>query len=126
MKLALFDDFVPGVVRADEIVSIEPVLKPLQAASPQELMERMIARWDEYRPQIERHVEGARAVPVSSVRLRPPLPRPSKIICAAANYMEGIEGNVSELDFFHKSPSAIIGDGDTMVLPPTEVTIFHH
>jgi 2-keto-4-pentenoate hydratase/2-oxohepta-3-ene-1,7-dioic acid hydratase in catechol pathway len=40
--------------------------------------------------------------------------------------MEGIEGNVSELDFFHKAPSAIIGDGDAIVLPPANATIFHH
>jgi 2-keto-4-pentenoate hydratase/2-oxohepta-3-ene-1,7-dioic acid hydratase in catechol pathway len=126
MKLALFNDFVPGVVRDDEIINIEALLRPLHERNPQDLMERLIRQWDEYKPLIKAHFVNARGVPLSSVRLRAPLPRPSKIICAAANYKEGIEGNVSELDFFHKSPSAIIGDGDTMVLPRAQVTIFHH
>jgi 2-keto-4-pentenoate hydratase/2-oxohepta-3-ene-1,7-dioic acid hydratase in catechol pathway len=63
--------------------------------------------------------------PVSQVRFRPPLPRPENIICMAVNYME--DGTLAEpapINAFMKSPSAIIGDGDAMVLPDMAATIF--
>src|ERR1700726_4393134 len=63
--------------------------------------------------------------PVSQVRFRPPLPRSENIICMAVNYME--DGTLAEpapINAFMKSPSAITGDGDTMVLPDMAATIF--
>src|SRR6266849_6596541 len=63
--------------------------------------------------------------PVSQVRFRPPLPRPENIICMAVNYME--DGTLPEpapINAFMKSPSAIIGDGDTMVLPDMAASVF--
>ncbi|TWB87820.1 2-keto-4-pentenoate hydratase/2-oxohepta-3-ene-1,7-dioic acid hydratase in catechol pathway [Bradyrhizobium macuxiense] len=125
MKLALFNDYVLGIIRDSEIVSIQKLFWERES-SPQSRMEDLIARWDHYQPQIDVYLNDAPGVPLSSVRLRAPLPRPSKILCAVANYKEGIEGNVSELDFFHKSPSAVIGDGETLVLPRANVTIVHH
>jgi 2-keto-4-pentenoate hydratase/2-oxohepta-3-ene-1,7-dioic acid hydratase in catechol pathway len=126
MKLALFNDYIPAVVRYNEIVSIAEVVRPLSHGEPAELMNRLIARWGDYREAIEAYVAIAPGVPAGSVRLRAPTPRPSKIMCAAANYLEGIPGNISDLEFFHKSPSAIIGDGDTLMLPQVELTIVHH
>ena len=63
--------------------------------------------------------------PVSQVRLRPPLLKPENIICMAVNYME--DGTLPEpapMNAFMKSPSAIIGDGDTMILPDMAAAIF--
>jgi 2-keto-4-pentenoate hydratase/2-oxohepta-3-ene-1,7-dioic acid hydratase in catechol pathway len=43
----------------------------------------------------------------------------------AVNYMEdGTRTEPAPINAFHKSPSAIIGDGDTMVLPDVPATIF--
>src|SRR6202051_1331833 len=56
---------------------------------------------------------------------RAPLPRPENIICMAVNYME--DGTLAEpapINAFMKSPSAIIGDGDTMVLPDMAASVF--
>src|SRR5262249_56452441 len=58
-------------------------------------------------------------------RLGPPLLKPENIICMAVNYME--DGTLPEpapMNAFMKSPSAIIGDGDTMILPDMAATIF--
>src|SRR5262249_57219986 len=55
----------------------------------------------------------------------PPLLKPENIICMAVNYME--DGTLPEpapMNAFMKSPSAIIGDGDTMFLPDMAATIF--
>ena len=59
------------------------------------------------------------------MQLRPPLPKPDNIDCMAVNYMEdGTRTEPAPINAFHKSPSAIIGDGDTMVLPDVPATIF--
>jgi 2-keto-4-pentenoate hydratase/2-oxohepta-3-ene-1,7-dioic acid hydratase in catechol pathway len=59
------------------------------------------------------------------VRLRPPLPKPTNIVAMAVNYMEdGTRSEPAPINAFHKSPSAIIGPGETMVLPDVPATIF--
>src|SRR5205823_3898547 len=64
-------------------------------------------------------------VPVSGVRIRPPLPKPYNIDCMAVNYMEdGTRAEPSPINAFHKSPNAIIGPGDTMVLPDAPASVF--
>ena len=59
------------------------------------------------------------------MRLRPPVPKPGNIVCMAVNYME--DGTLKEkpqINAFHKAASAVIGDGDTMVLPDVPASIF--
>ncbi len=59
------------------------------------------------------------------MRLRPPLPKPGNIDCMAVNYMEdGTRTEPAPINAFHKSPNAVIGPGDTMVLPDVPATIF--
>jgi len=59
------------------------------------------------------------------VRIWPPVPRPVNIVAMAVNYMEdGTRTEPAPINAFHKSPSAIIGQGDTMVLPDVPATIF--
>src|SRR5262249_45606325 len=66
-----------------------------------------------------------KGVPVSSVRIRPPLPRPGNIDCMAVNYMEdGTRSEPAPINAFHKASSAVIGHGDTMILPDVPATIF--
>jgi len=64
-------------------------------------------------------------VPLDRVKVRPPLPKPANIVCMAVNYMEdGTRSEPAPINAFLKSPSAIIGHGDTMVLPDVPATIF--
>ena len=56
-----------------------------------------------------------------------PLPRPGQIVAMAANYLE--DGALKEprpINAFFKSPESVIGNGDTVVIPPSPATIFHH
>ena len=70
-------------------------------------------------------VAKATGVPLAKVKLRAPLPKPENIICMAVNYMEdGTRKEPAPINAFMKSPSSIIGDGDTMVLPDMAATIF--
>jgi 2-keto-4-pentenoate hydratase/2-oxohepta-3-ene-1,7-dioic acid hydratase in catechol pathway len=51
------------------------------------------------------------------VRLGPPLPRPGKILACIANYWEHAQREPRPLNMFMKNPDAVIGPGDTIVLP---------
>ena len=61
------------------------------------------------------------------MRLRAPLPRPGKILACIANYWEHGALEARPLNMFLKNPDAVIGPGDTIVLPElTEPWIFMH
>ncbi len=64
--------------------------------------------------------------PLGSVRLAPPVPNPSKIICAGLNYLDHCrEQNVPIPErpvFFSKFPSALIGPGEPIRWHPDATT----
>lgn len=61
-------------------------------------------------------------VALADVTLLPPILRPGKIICLGRNYAEHArEGGAEPLEYpiiFFKPASALLGDGDTIVIPP--------
>lgn len=124
MKLAFFDDFKLGVVTGDSIHDVSAAVADIPHVEPGDLINGLIARFDAYRPRLAAAAAGP-GVPVASVRIRPPLPRPGNIVCMAVNYMEdGTLEKPAPINAFHKSANAIIGPGDTMVLPDVPATIF--
>ena len=125
MKLLFFDDFKFGVVKGDAVVDCSAVVQDIPHTGPHDLINGLIERFDDYRGKLEAAIEAGAGVPVSSVRIRPPLPKPGNIDCMAVNYMEdGTRDAPAPINAFQKSASAIIGDGDTMVLPDVPATIF--
>jgi len=125
MKLLFFDDFRPGVLQGDSVVDVSDVLKDIPNLEPQDLISGLIQRFDEYRRPLEEAAARGKGVPIGSVRVRPPLPRPNNIVCMAVNYMEdGTRSEPAPINAFTKSPNAIVGPGDTMVLPDVQATIF--
>ena len=126
MKLVLYNDYRLGVLRDQQVVDAMSALEGLHLRRPQDLMEEVITGWTELKPKIEFAIEGKEAEPADSVRRRAPVPRPRKLICAAVNYLEFGQREPAVLDAFLKSPTAIIGSGDTCELPPAPATIFHH
>ena len=126
MKLALYDDYQLGVINGDRMVNAMSAVEGMSFRRPQDLMEEVIINWDGMRPRIEAAIEGQEGAPLGSVRLRPPVPRPPKLICAAVNYLEFGQREPAVLDAFLKSPTAVIGSGDTCELPPAPASVFHH
>jgi len=125
MKLAFFDDFKLGVVKGDAIVDVSSVVRDVPHTNPGNLISGLIERFADYRKRLEDAAAGSQGVPVASVRIRPPLPKPGNIVCMAVNYMEnGTLAKPAPINAFHKAPTAIIGPGDTMVLPDVPATIF--
>ncbi|MFQ6026881.1 MAG: fumarylacetoacetate hydrolase family protein [Dehalococcoidia bacterium] len=126
MKLVLFNGGRPGLLRDDGVVDISDAVAPLGASSGQQAMEAIITHIDDLRAELSRLEREGNAVPLTEVSLGPPLPRPSKILCMGGNYREFGARQPSPMWGFLKSPEAIIGPGDKVVLPPDDINIFHH
>ena len=125
MKLLYIDDFRLGVLTGDRVVDVMDAVRDVPHTGPHDLISGVIARFAEYRARLEDAARRGRGVPVGQVRIRPPLPKPSNIVCMAVNYMEdGTRAEPAPINAFMKSPSAVIGHGDTMVLPDVPATIF--
>ncbi|MFN8557356.1 MAG: fumarylacetoacetate hydrolase family protein [Dehalococcoidia bacterium] len=126
MKLLFFDDFKLGVLKGDDtVVDVSAVVQDIPRVGPQDVMNGLIERFDQYRGRLEEAVAQGKGVPLSGVRIRPPLPKPGNIICMAVNYMEdGTRAAPAPINAFQKSHSAVIGPGDTMALPDAPATIF--
>lgn len=145
MKLALFDDNRLGVVTAspegDMIVDVTQALPGVHDPDP------LTAGW--WRALCRDFTGLADALtaatgegvprPVAEVTLRAPALAPTKVIAAASNYgehvaeMHGVQqrtlGRVESwmmnFDVFLKAPSAIVGPGSEIVLPPDVVAAGH-
>ena len=93
--------------------------------SPQDLINQVIANFSQHRDALQQAADSGQGTPVEQVRLRSPLPKPGNIVAMAVNYMEdGTRDAPAPINAFHKSPNAVIGQGDTMVLPDVPATIF--
>ncbi len=127
MRIAAFDDGKLGVVGADgTLVDITDLLWRYKPLGPEDLLPDLITHFGDLRSKLERRAAIGAGLPLEQVRLRSPVTRPTKIVCLIGNYREGTDRPPQILDFFFKSPEAIIGPGDTVVLPPHPATIFHH
>jgi 2-keto-4-pentenoate hydratase/2-oxohepta-3-ene-1,7-dioic acid hydratase in catechol pathway len=130
VKLVLFETasghaIEPGVLTERGVVSVVTAVRP--GHTPQATMQGLIDDFDTLRPVLERLAREGAARPLAEVRLRPPLPRPGKILACIANYWEHGALEARALNMFLKNPDAVVGPGDTIVLPElTEPWIFMH
>jgi 2-keto-4-pentenoate hydratase/2-oxohepta-3-ene-1,7-dioic acid hydratase in catechol pathway len=130
MKLVLFeaprgDDPMPGLLTERGVIGLAGAVA--RSHTPQLTMQGLIDGFERMRPALERLAVEGEAQPLASVHLRAPLPRPGKILCCIANYWEHAQREARPLNMFLKNPEAVVGPGDTIVLPEfTEPWIFMH
>ena len=125
MKLLYFDDWKLGVLKGEAVVDVSAEVKDIPHICPGTLMNGLIEQWAAYKPRLEAAAARGSGVPLGGLRIRAPVPAPRTIDCMAVNYMEdGTRSAPAPINAFHKSPSAIIGNGDTMVLPDVPAPIF--
>src|SRR5205085_1472413 len=72
-------------------------------------MPALIDDFERLRPSLEQRARAGDRVPLERVKLRSPLPRPSKVICCIANYWEHAQRAPRPLNMFLKNPDAVIG-----------------
>jgi hypothetical protein len=85
MKLALFNNYIPGLVVGDQIIDLsESVGRQVMESAPLDRMTAVIADFERLRPDIAAGV-GRRGRPLAEVRLRAPMPRPGKMLFGLGN-----------------------------------------
>jgi 2-keto-4-pentenoate hydratase/2-oxohepta-3-ene-1,7-dioic acid hydratase in catechol pathway len=130
LKLVLFqkpsgEDILPGVLTDRGVVDVSRAVK--NSYTPQLTMQGIIDGFDRLRPALERLAGDETATPLDAVRLRAPLPRPGKILACIANYWEHAQRAARPLNMFMKNPDAVVGPGDTIMLPEFTIPwIFMH
>jgi 2-keto-4-pentenoate hydratase/2-oxohepta-3-ene-1,7-dioic acid hydratase in catechol pathway len=130
LKLVLFqksatEDVLPGLLTDRGIVDIASAVA--HNHTPQLVMQGIIDDFETLRATLEGLAADGNAIPLNRVRLRPPLPRPGKILACIANYWEHAQREPRPLNMFMKNPDAVIGPDDTIVLPEFTVPwIFMH
>ena len=125
MKILFFNDYKLGVLKGDKVIDVSAVVKKIPHTGPQDLLRGLIEQFDKYKKRLQQAADKGKGIPLSKVKIRPPVPKPHNIDCMAVNYMEdGTRVEPAPINAFHKSPSALIGHGETMVLPDVPATIF--
>ena len=114
VKLVLFQaagsgEVLPGLLVERGVVSIAEHVK--LGYTPQLTMQGIIDDFERLRPTLERLAVEGEATPLDAVRLRPPLPRPGKILRCIANYWEHAQREPRPLNMFMKNPDAVVGPG---------------
>jgi len=120
VKLVLFQtsqtgEATPGALTDRGAVDLSSAVR--KNHTPQLVMQGIIDEFDRLRPALERLATEGPAFPLEKIRLLPPLPRPGKILACIANYWEHAQREARPLNMFMKNPDAVIGPGDTIVLP---------
>ena len=124
MKIVLFDDHRPGLLKGENVVDISGEVT--LGRTGQETITNIIENWGALKPRLESYLAANSGVPLSRVRLRAPVPKPGKIMCMAANYRENTDKPALPINGFLVSPEAVMDPGGTTVLPPYDFTICHH
>lgn len=127
MRIATFGDGKIGVVASDDtVIDVTDLLQQYDPLGPEDLLPDLITHFGDLKGDLESKAASGGGKPLADVQLHSPLTRPTKIVCLIGNYREGTDRPLQTLDIFFKSPEGISGDGDTVVLPPHQATIFHH
>jgi 2-keto-4-pentenoate hydratase/2-oxohepta-3-ene-1,7-dioic acid hydratase in catechol pathway len=87
--------------------------------SPQAELEYLIEAFDVLRPRLEERAASSTAIPLTQVRLLPPVPRPGKILITTATYGAHADPPPQLLATL-KSAESVVGPGDTVQLPDVD------
>ncbi len=125
MRITFFNNWRLGVLKDDHHIVDVTALAWHASMAPFDLIADVIARWATLKRPFAEAIAREPGLPLASVRLRAPLPRPVNIDCMAVNYMEdGTRAEPALINAFMKSPMAICGPGDAMVLPDIPASVF--
>ena len=92
MKLCRYDDDRLGVVRGDLVHDVTEAQTEIRNSTPYAMKgDAVVAALPQWRERFERMADKAPGKPIASVKLLPPVARPSKLTCAPTNYQAHIE-----------------------------------
>lgn len=108
-----------GIVRQEQVLDLTELLGGVRS------LQEVIEKWGALEAVIQTGVESGKAKLVGGlgeVSLMAPLPRPGKVICIGLNYADHAAETGAAIPtepvVFCKFPTAVIGPGDPIRLPP--------
>jgi 2-keto-4-pentenoate hydratase/2-oxohepta-3-ene-1,7-dioic acid hydratase in catechol pathway len=120
-----------GVVRGDLVHDVTEAQTEIRNAAPYAMKgDAVIAALPQWRERIERMADKAAGKPIASVKLLPPVARPTKLSCAPTNYqahiaemekaaaqpgsqiVRGTSSKILEAGMFLKANSALVGPSE--------------
>lgn len=132
MRLVVYDGSKVGLLKDTQVVDVSDIVGAGQEEWPPVAVSRLIGGFAKLRPRLEEALKTRKGTALDSVRLGPPVPYPSKVIAAPANYRlhiqemstpqmrEVVKQEVHAIDqygVFLKAPSSVVGPGATIELP---------
>lgn len=124
MRFVFYDEFNPGIIIDGKIYDISDFIENTILKYPQRIVKHFIENYDSLLPEINKHSKVAKGISMDALRIRPPVPEPIHLLGAMNNYKK--DGRFTDLDFFIKSSTCVVGPGDTIHLPELEVDHFAH
>jgi 2-keto-4-pentenoate hydratase/2-oxohepta-3-ene-1,7-dioic acid hydratase in catechol pathway len=115
---------LPAVLDGDEVVPLAQLLRLLGIAVPD--MNAVLGLWEHILPAIDQLVASrdAERLPLTGVRLGPPVPRPVNVVGIGRNYGEAPEGAPAPVPIlFAKPVTSLLGPEDRIVRPATTSTL---
>src|SRR3954447_2885432 len=126
MRIVVYDGGQIGLWVNDQVINVDGQIPDGPDNTTQGRLARLLEQLDSLRPALQQAMHKGPFIPQTDITLEAPVPKPSKIVCAFANYAENGARTSVPLDMFLKPPASILGPGGTIVLPPFEARIFHH
>jgi len=128
MKLCRYDDDRLGVVRGNLVHDVTELQTQIRQSFPYAMQgDAVVAGLPQWRERLERAADKAPGKPIESLKLLPPVARPTKLTCAPTNYQAHIEemqkasqqpgsqivtaqsSKILEAGMFLKANSALVG-----------------
>jgi 2,4-diketo-3-deoxy-L-fuconate hydrolase len=133
MQVARYDDDRLGVIRGSQIHDVTPLQAEIRSKVPYDYLGDPVSAFlhaPGNRRAMADAAAAAPAVPLASVRLRAPVARPTKLVCAPTNYQKHIEemaaariargskhtAKIGEDGLFLKANSALVGPSDGLAI----------
>jgi 2-keto-4-pentenoate hydratase/2-oxohepta-3-ene-1,7-dioic acid hydratase in catechol pathway len=120
MKILRFNDDRTGVlIDGDRVADVSEAISYREEKGPQRVMEQVIGEWEStYKAQFEAIAARGEGVPLDSVTLLTPVPRPSKVLAAFSNYLDEPSRKPEDvvIEFFYKAPEVVGPEGQVHIL----------
>src|SRR2546429_666002 len=84
VKIVLYDDYKVGLLKDGNVVDVSVVVP--RGGTPQLTIEGLITNFQSLKGGLQRALDQGEGIPLSSVQLRAPVPRPGKIVCMGGNF----------------------------------------
>jgi 2-keto-4-pentenoate hydratase/2-oxohepta-3-ene-1,7-dioic acid hydratase in catechol pathway len=126
MKLLRFNDDRVGILTDGLVVDVSEAIEYRVEKGGQRVMEQILGDWDAWHPEFEAIVGRGGGVPLESVTLLSPIPRPSKVLAAFANYLDTPERKPDDvpIEFFYKAPEVVGPEGTVQLLDIAPVYVW--